>query len=198
VNELMPFLEFVEHHPIGTSVNGTVDSYSSHGAYIIIGDSDVRGYVPLRLMADPAPRSAKSVMKVGESVTVVVVSFAPTRRSIDCAVPDQAASAIAEAGAELVDGEPTPTALPRSATKRPAAKKAAVAEKTPTKKTPTKKTVTKKTVAKKKAVAKKTVAKKDAVAKKTVAKKKAVAKKTVAKKKAVAKKTAASNGNGSS
>jgi len=193
VNELMPFLEFVEHHPIGTSVNGTVDSYSSHGAYIIIGDSDVRGYVPLRLMADPAPRSAKSVMKVGESVTVVVVSFAPTRRSIDCAVPDQAASAIAEAGAELVDGEPTPTALPRSATKRPAAKKAAVAEKTPTKKT-----VTKKTVAKKDAVAKKTVAKKDAVAKKTVAKKKAVAKKTVAKKKAVAKKTAASNGNGSS
>ena len=154
----MPFLEFVEHHPIGTSVNGTVDSYSSHGAYIIIGDSDVRGYVPLRLMADPAPRSAKSVMKVGESVTVVVVSFAPTRRSIDCAVPDQAASAIAEAGAELVDGEPTPTALPRSATKRPAAKKAAVAEKTPTKKTPTKKTVTKKTVAKKKAVAKKTAA----------------------------------------
>ncbi len=191
VNELMPFLEFVEHHPIGTSVNGTVDSYSSHGAYIIIGDSDVRGYVPLRLMADPAPRSAKSVMKVGESVTVVVVSFAPTRRSIDCAVPDQAASAIAEAGAELVDGEPTPTALPRSATKRPAAKKAAVAEKTPTKKTPTKKTVTKKTVAKKKAVAKKTVAKKDAVAKKTVAKKDAVAKKTVAKKKAVAKKTVA-------
>ena len=126
MNELMPFLEFVEHHPIGTSVNGTVDSYSSHGAYIIIGDSDVRGYVPLRLMADPAPRSAKSVMKVGESVTVVVVSFAPTRRSIDCAVPDQAASAIAEAGAELVDGEPTPTALPRSATKRPAAKKEAV------------------------------------------------------------------------
>ena len=25
VNELMPFLEFVEHHPIGTSVNGIVD-----------------------------------------------------------------------------------------------------------------------------------------------------------------------------
>jgi ribosomal protein S1 len=55
VNELMPFLEFVEHHPVGTSVNGTVESYSSHGAYISIGENGVRGYVPLRLMADPPP-----------------------------------------------------------------------------------------------------------------------------------------------
>ena len=47
VNELMPFLEFVEHHPVGTSVNGTVESYSSHGAYISIGENGVRGYVPL-------------------------------------------------------------------------------------------------------------------------------------------------------
>ena len=105
VNELMPFLDFVEHHPIGTSVNGTVDAYSSHGAYITIGDSEVRGYVPLRLMADPAPRSAKSVMKVGESVTVVVVSFAPARRSIDCAVPDLAAAAIAAAASQADEAE---------------------------------------------------------------------------------------------
>jgi hypothetical protein len=85
VNELMPFLEFVEHHPVGTSVNGTVESYSSHGAYISIGENGVRGYVPLRLMADPPPTSARKVMKIGESVTLVVVSFAPLRRSIDCA-----------------------------------------------------------------------------------------------------------------
>ncbi|HSP28319.1 MAG TPA: S1 RNA-binding domain-containing protein, partial [Ilumatobacteraceae bacterium] len=90
VNELMPFLEFVEHHPVGTSVNGTVESYSSHGAYISIGENGVRGYVPLRLMADPAPTSARKVMKLGESVTLVVVSFAPLRRSIDCAMPDMA------------------------------------------------------------------------------------------------------------
>ena len=57
VNELLPFLEFVEHHPIGTSINGTVDAYSSHGAYITIGDEGVRGYIPLRLMSDPPPRS---------------------------------------------------------------------------------------------------------------------------------------------
>ncbi|MFT3853265.1 MAG: S1 RNA-binding domain-containing protein [Ilumatobacteraceae bacterium] len=88
VNELIPFLTFVEHHPPGTSVSAVVDSYSSHGAYVTIGD--VRGYVPLRLMADPAPRSAREYMKVGESVTLVVESFAPARRSIDLAVPAMA------------------------------------------------------------------------------------------------------------
>ena len=103
VNELMPFLEFVEHHPVGTSVNGTVESYSSHGAYISIGENGVRGYVPLRLMADPAPPSARKVMKLGESVTVVVVSFAPLRRSIDCALPDMAQAAIAAAREEQAE-----------------------------------------------------------------------------------------------
>ena len=31
---LLPFLDFVEHHPVGSSVNGVVESYSSHGAYV--------------------------------------------------------------------------------------------------------------------------------------------------------------------
>src|SRR6478735_4717120 len=88
VNELLPFLTFVEHHPPGTSVSAIVDTYSSHGAYVTIGD--VRGYVPLRLMAEPAPRSAREFMKVGESVTLVVETFAPARRSIDLAVPAMA------------------------------------------------------------------------------------------------------------
>jgi hypothetical protein len=90
VNELMPFLEFVEHHPIGTSVNGIVETYSSHGAYISIGTDGVRGYIPLRLMSDPPPTSARKVMQIGEAVTAVVVSFAAARRSIDCALPDMA------------------------------------------------------------------------------------------------------------
>jgi hypothetical protein len=86
INDLLPFLSFVEHHPVGTSVNATVESYSSHGAYVRLAD-DVAGYVPLRLMAEPAPRSAREVMKIGDSVTLIVDSFAATRRSIDLAVP---------------------------------------------------------------------------------------------------------------
>jgi hypothetical protein len=135
VNDLMPFLEFVEHHPVGTSVNGTVESYSSHGAYISIGENGARGYVPLRLMADPAPPSARKVMKLGESVTVVVVSFAPLRRSIDCAVPDMAQAAIAAAREEQAEEHATrATAEPKrrpastTAAKQPAAKKAAAKE----------------------------------------------------------------------
>lgn len=85
VNELLTFLTFVEKHPVGTSVNAIVDHYSSHGAYVRLGE--VVGYVPLRLMADPAPRSAREFMKVGESVTLVVDSFVPGKRSIDLAIP---------------------------------------------------------------------------------------------------------------
>ncbi len=88
-NDLLAFLNFVEHHQPGSSVNAIVESYSSHGAYVRIGD--VKGYVPLSLMADPAPRSAREFMKVGESVTLVVESFAPARRSIDLAIPTMAA-----------------------------------------------------------------------------------------------------------
>jgi hypothetical protein len=187
VNELLPFLEFVEHHPVGTSINGTVESYSSHGAYIAIGDQGVRGYVPLRLMADPVPTSARKVMRLGEAVTLVVVSFAPARRSIDCAVPDIADAAIADAQAEAEAEEAAAPSGEFAADEKPT-------RKTATKKAPAKKTVAKKAGAKKPA-AKKTVAKK-APAKKSAATKKkapakAAAKKTVAKK-AVAKSSSAS------
>jgi hypothetical protein len=136
VNELMPFLDFVEQHPVGSSVNGTVDAYSSHGAYITIVETGVRGYIPLRLMADPAPRSAKSVMKIDESVTVVVVSFAAARRSIDCALPDMAGAAVAESPLAPMDlrspkpvGGPRvkgPATTPKSTAKKAFSKKAAV------------------------------------------------------------------------
>ena len=87
-NDLLAFLSFVEHFPVGTAVTGVVETYSSHGAYVLIGD--VHGYVPLRLMADPAPRSAREVMDLGETVTLVVSSFGAARRSIDLAVPSMA------------------------------------------------------------------------------------------------------------
>ncbi len=155
VNDLMPFLEFVEHHPVGTSVNGTVESYSSHGAYISIGENGVRGYVPLRLMADPAPPSARKVMKLGESVTVVVVSFAPLRRSIDCAVPDMAQAAIVAAREEQAEESSAQApAASKRAPKKSAAKQAApdaesdeAATTVPAKKAPAKRTAAKKPAA---------------------------------------------------
>ena len=145
VNDPLPFLSFVEHHPVGSSVNAVVESYSSHGAYVRVGE--VKGYVPLRLMADPAPRSAREFMKIGDAITLVVDSFAPARRSIDLAVAgmstakpaaepprrgrqrphaEEAATPVAEAaGAEAVV-EPAPE--PRPARAKRAAKAAAAPE----------------------------------------------------------------------
>jgi hypothetical protein len=83
-NELTPFLEFVEKHPVGSKVKGTVDSYSAHGVYVRV--NDVMCYLPLRLMANPAPRSAREHVKLGQSVSLVVSSFVASRRSIDVAI----------------------------------------------------------------------------------------------------------------
>ncbi len=94
VNDFLPFLSFVENHPVGSSVNAVVENYSSHGAYVRVGD--VKGYVPLRLMADPAPRSAREFMKIGDAVTLVVDSFAPARRSIDLAVAGMSTAKLVE------------------------------------------------------------------------------------------------------
>lgn len=118
VNDLLSFLTFVERHPVGTSVNAIVDHYSSHGAYVRI--DSVIGYVPLRLMAEPPPRSAREFMKVGESVTLVVDSFRPTKRSVDLAIPG-----LSSAPSAVVEEEPK--AKPVKAVKKAVAKKVAKA-----------------------------------------------------------------------
>jgi hypothetical protein len=84
VNELAPFLEFVEKYKLGNKVKGVVESYSAHGVYVRIGD--VLGYLPLRLMANPAPRSAREFVKIGQQVSLVVSSFTASRRSIDVGI----------------------------------------------------------------------------------------------------------------
>ncbi|MGB1609835.1 MAG: NYN domain-containing protein, partial [Ilumatobacteraceae bacterium] len=148
VNELVPFLDFVERHPVGTSCSGVVEAYSSHGAYLRVGE--VRVYVPLRLMSDPPPQSARKMLKMGESVTVVIAGFVPARRSIDAGLPGMV-------DATAAPSEQEPPARPTA--KKTAAKRAA-AKKTAPKKAATKTTAKK--AAAKKAVAKKTVAKKAA------------------------------------
>jgi hypothetical protein len=187
VNELMPYLDFVARHPVGTSVSAIVDHYSSHGAYVRI--DDVKAYIPLRLMADPAPRSARELLKIGETHVFVVVSYVPDKRSIDLALPGMAGAAAPVAES------------PAAPVKKAAGRKAAStkgAEK-PSATAPSKKAATKKAVARKAAVVKAPVvesAPTAAASKKAAATsvKAAVAKKAPAKKaaaaKAVAKKSA--------
>jgi len=147
VNELMPFLEFVEKHPIGTSCTVQVESYASHGAYARMGD--VLVYIPLRLMDDPAPRSARSALSIGDAIAVVIVGFTPDRRSIDAALPHMATEHTTSAPDTGADApEPAPTEPKKAPAKKAAAKKTA-AKKAPAKKTAAKKTAAKKTAAEK-------------------------------------------------
>src|ERR671910_930468 len=166
-NEALPFIEFIADHPVGSEVEATVERFSSHGAYVMSGAA--RGYVPLRNLGDPAPRSARELLRVGESRRFVVVAIDPPRRGIDLALPgvvtpvaapspitvgDLAVEPEVDVGA-AADGEHAGATSARATSRRSTAKRTtgrqaptrATAQKTPADKAPTKKAVTKKTSA---------------------------------------------------
>jgi Zc3h12a-like Ribonuclease NYN domain len=197
VNDPGAFFDFVEHHQVGARVTGVVDSYASHGAYARVGD--VLIYIPLRLMADPAPTSARKVLTTGDEIDLVIVAYVPDRLSIDAALPGMAPAADAapsgDSDDDASDSTPPKKRASRRRSKKRAASEPAAEGETPVKRSAAKKKAAKKTAAKKapakkKAAAKKAPAKRKAAAKKAPAKK-TPAKKTPAKKKAQAKKTAA-------
>jgi uncharacterized membrane protein YgcG len=183
-NEPLPFIDFVAAHPIGTELEGTVERFSSHGAYVLAGGA--RCYLPLKHLADPPPRSAREVLDLGESYTFVVQSIDTPRRGVDLAIPGVVPVPV-ESDAEVATaGEPEHPPIeeervaPKKATKRAAAKKASGRKSAP-KRAAAKKAAGKRPA--KKAAAKKATAKK---ATKRAPAKKAGAKKA-AKKKAPAK-----------
>ena len=85
LNDPMTFLTFVADHPVGSTLDGTVVAFTSHGAHI-----DVEGmlcHVPLRGLARPAPKRARQVLTKGESRPFVLVSLDAARRRAELAVP---------------------------------------------------------------------------------------------------------------
>lgn len=117
-NDALPFIEFVGAHPVGSQVQAEVGQFSSHGAYVRVGA--VQAYVPLKFLANPAPRSAKKVLRIGETRSFVVVAVDPARRGIDLALPG------VDLAADDAEPEAPPPPAKRAAKKRaPAAKKAA-------------------------------------------------------------------------
>ena len=167
VNEPAPFLQFVIDHRLGTDVEGVVDSFSSHGAFVVVGD--VRCYVPLGAMGDPRPNRARDVLTRGETRAFVVQAVDAPRRGIELAFPGFAKVAGAPSdetvAAEVKTQRPRRTVTRRTVTKAPTKKAPtkkppvtkAAAKKAPAKKTPAKKAPAKKAPAKK-APAKKTPA----------------------------------------
>jgi hypothetical protein len=184
-NEPLPFIEFVAAHPVGSTVTGEVERFSSHGAYVMADGA--RCYLPLKNLGDPPPRSAREVLAMGQPYEFVVHAFDTPRRGVDLAMPDVVPSGtISDPVPDQPTEEERVAPAKKASAKKSTAKKSA-AKKAPAKKAAAKKAPAKKTAAKK-APAKKSAAKK-APAKKSAAKK-APAKKSAAKK-APAKKSAA-------
>jgi hypothetical protein len=153
-NEVMPYLAFVEKNPVGTTVNAVVTEHNANGLTVSMGA--INGYIPLRNVSTPPPRNAREAFALGDKVSLVIVGYTASRRSVDLAVP----------GVVKVDA---PAKQPAPAQKKSAAKKAApaaksapakkaapAAKKTPAKKAApvTKKAATSKAPAKKAGVAK--------------------------------------------
>jgi hypothetical protein len=85
LNEPLTFIEFIAAHKLGSEVEGVVESFASHGAFVQIDDA--RCYIPLSGMGDPPPRSAREVLRKGESRTFVVQALDAARRGIELALP---------------------------------------------------------------------------------------------------------------
>ena len=85
MNQPAPFLQFVIDHRLGTEVEGIVDGFASHGAFVVVGD--VRCYVPLGAMGDPRPTRARDVLHRGETRTFVVQAVDAPRRGVELALP---------------------------------------------------------------------------------------------------------------
>jgi len=85
LNEPLTFIEFIAEHKLGTTVTAEVESFASHGAFVLVGDA--RCYVPLSSMGDPPPRSAREVLTKGESREFVVQALDAARRGIELSLP---------------------------------------------------------------------------------------------------------------
>jgi hypothetical protein len=93
VNDPLTFLTFVSEHPIGSTVEGTVSSFVSHGAMVDVGG--MQCYVPLAGLGAPAPRRAREVIERGEQRQFVLVALDPARRGAELALPEIAPQRLA-------------------------------------------------------------------------------------------------------
>ena len=173
VNDPLTFINFIADHRPGSELEGTVEEFTSHGAFVNAGGA--RCYVPLTGLGDPPPRSARDVLERGATRTFVVQALDPPRRGVELALP-AVARVSGTPTEETVEAEIEATAPPPAPRKKaPAKKKKAAAAKKPA---PAKKPSAAKKAAEKKPAQKKAATKKaPAAQKKAAPPKKAAAKK---------------------
>jgi hypothetical protein len=200
VNDPITFITFIAAHPLGEEIEGEVESFTSHGAVVRIGE--LSGYVPLTNLASPPPRSAREVLGRGERRKFVITALDPYRRGVELSLPGIGIVS-GKPSEETVAGELDMTrrhkpprakkaagALLEEAQSTPAPRRAGAAKKATTaegpKKSAAKKRATKAPATKKAAGAKAPAKKASGRAEKAAPAKKAAAKKVAPPKKAAA------------
>ncbi len=90
VNEPLAFITFVATYPVGTTLEGEVVSFTSHGAMVDVALPDggsLHCYIPLSAMGDPPPTKARQVLAKGEERPFVLSSLDPPRRVAELSLP---------------------------------------------------------------------------------------------------------------
>ena len=83
VNTLRAFRALTSRHPLKSTVEGVVSSFTSHGAMITVTvgrSTKVDCYVPLAGLGRPAPTKARDVLRIGEKKTFRITSIDEDRR----------------------------------------------------------------------------------------------------------------------
>ena len=110
VNEPLAFINFVAAFTVGSTVEGEVVSFTSHGAMVDVplpGGGALHCYIPLTAMGTPPPTKARQVLKKGEVRPFVLAGLDPPRRVAELALP------------AAVAPEPRSAAPPRRPPRRP-------------------------------------------------------------------------------
>src|SRR3984957_12840880 len=99
VNEPLTFINFVAAFPVGSTIEGEVVSFTSHGAMVDValpGGGAMHCYIPLTAMGTPPPTKARQVLKKGEVRPFVLAGLDPPRRVAELAIEQGASAPLAE------------------------------------------------------------------------------------------------------
>ena len=102
VNEPLAFINFVAAFTVGSTIEGEVVSFTSHGAMVDVslpGGGSLHCYIPLAAMGTPPPTKARQVLKKGEVRPFVLAGLDPPRRVAELALPPKRATAVSQRAA---------------------------------------------------------------------------------------------------
>jgi hypothetical protein len=124
VNDPLTFIRFIAEHPLGARVEGEVERFTSHGAFVAVNGAHC--YVPLSSLGNPMPRRARDLLSKGERRTFVLQALDPQRRGVELALPEFA-HVSGEPKPETVDAEIAEASHPKTRAKPGAPEGATVA-----------------------------------------------------------------------